>query len=147
QAFGDDGVGDVFHGQRSDQFPFAFATGRLNDVHVNFLEAGSCEERWQARTDVRVNAPAPRRFHIELHIAPEGGGVRIAEVAGEVDVFEHNDAAGTQGCADVEKSLRRIGEVSQYEAGVNEVEFAGGSGVHDVREAKFDVGEMLLGGF
>src|SRR5262245_12927122 len=80
-----------------------------------------------------------------MHITPERGAIGIAEVAAEIDVFDHYGSARTQDVANMFQSQRRIGDVRQYEARVDKIEVAGRSRFGDVTQLELDVCQVEFG--
>src|SRR5215831_12686326 len=80
-----------------------------------------------------------------MHITPERGAIGIAEVAAEIDVFDHYGSARTQDVANMFQSQRRIGEVRQYETRVDQIEVAGRSRFGDVTQLELDVCQIEFG--
>ena len=72
-----------------------------------------------------MSGSQPRRLHrrrVQLDVARERVVVRLAEVAAEVDVLDHDHATGHEPLADRGHRGTRVGQVRQQEAGVDHVE-------------------------
>src|SRR5215831_11915630 len=113
QAFSQDRVGDVLHGEGVEQLYFAFASSRLDDIHAHILKAGLMEQRRQAGTDIRIRSSSPHSLSVKLYISPERGGVWVTKMAAEINVLNHDDAAAPKGLAHPCQGSTGVGQVSE----------------------------------